>query len=308
MLKKIFYLLKPLIPRSFQISLRRELIGQNLYRNTYRWPIIEGSEKQPRDWRGWPENKKFALVITHDVEHPKGYNKVLKLMNLEKRIGFVSSFNFVPERDYKVEMNLLNTLKLNGFEYGVHGLHHDGKLFSTEKEFLRRAIFINRYLREWGAVGFRAPAMHHNLELIGKLNIKYDLSTFDTDPFEPQPDGVNTIFPFWVDGLNENRGYFEFPYTLVQDFTLFIFMNEKSPEIWIKKLDWIAENGGMALLNLHPDYVNFEDQIKFEEFPIKYYEEFLRYIKIKYAGQYWNGIPSDLADCLIIKNNDSIIN
>jgi hypothetical protein len=23
-------------------------------------------------------------------------------------------------------------------------------------------------------------------------------STFDTDPFEPQPDGMGTIFPFWV--------------------------------------------------------------------------------------------------------------
>jgi len=25
--------------------------------------------------------------------------------------------------------------------------------------------------------------MHHNLEWIGELNVKYDLSTFDTDPF-----------------------------------------------------------------------------------------------------------------------------
>jgi hypothetical protein len=31
-----------------------------------------------------------------------------------------------------------------------------------------------------------------------QLNIEYDLSTFDTDPFEPQPEGRHTIFPFWV--------------------------------------------------------------------------------------------------------------
>jgi len=47
-------------------------------------------------------------------------------------------------------------------------------------------------------VGFRAPAMHDNLEWISELNLEYDLSTFDTDPFEPQSDGVGTIFPFKV--------------------------------------------------------------------------------------------------------------
>ena len=40
--------------------------------------------------------------------------------------------------------------------------------------------------------------MLHNLEWFHDLNVKYDSSTFDTDPFEPQPDGVGTIFPFWV--------------------------------------------------------------------------------------------------------------
>ena len=37
------------------------------------------------------------------------------------------------------------------------------------------------------------------------LNIAYDASTFDTDPFEPQPDGVNTIFPFWVPRRSESE-------------------------------------------------------------------------------------------------------
>ena len=39
--------------------------------------------------------------------------------------------------------------------------------------------------------------MHHHLDWMHDLNVKYDLY-FDTDPFEPQPDGVHTIFPFWV--------------------------------------------------------------------------------------------------------------
>ena len=70
--------------------------------------------------------------------------------------------------------------------------------------------------------------MHHNLEWIGKLDIEYDLSTFDTDPFEPQPDGVGTIFPFWVERKDGRSGYVEMPYSLVQDFTLFLLMKEES--------------------------------------------------------------------------------
>ena len=100
--------------------------------------------------------------------------------------------------------------------------------------------------------------MHHNLEWIHDLDIEY-ASTFDTDPFEPQSDGVGTIFPFWVSGNSNQKGYVELPYTLPQDFTLFILMKEKNIDIWKQKLDWIAENGGMALVNTHPDYMNFDE-------------------------------------------------
>ncbi len=88
--------------------------------------------------------------------------------------------------------------------------------------------------------GFRSGFMHHELEWAHELNIKYDASTFDTDPFEPQPDGVNKIFPFWVEGPN-GTGYVELPYTLPQDFTLFVLLKEEGPETWKRKLEWLAE-------------------------------------------------------------------
>jgi len=40
--------------------------------------------------------------------------------------------------------------------------------------------------------------MLRNLDWLHHLNIEYDSSTFDTDPFEPMPDGTGTIFPFFV--------------------------------------------------------------------------------------------------------------
>lgn len=297
MLKKIFYIIKPLIPRKLQLQLRRKLIFSKLPSYKDIWPILKGSEKKPDYFVGWPEGKQFTLVLTHDVEHKRGYDRVIKLMEIEKKLGFVSSFNFVPERDYKVEKEILHTLRENGFNYGVHGLYHDGKLFSSESEFLRRASKINSYLKDWNTNGFRAPAMHHNLDWIGALNIEYDMSTFDTDPFEPQPDGVGTIFPFWVENKRHPEGgYIELPYTLPQDFTPYVLMKETTPKIWIDKLDWIAEHNGMALVNVHPDYIDFENSGKnFEEFNLNIYTDFLEYVKTKYEGKYWNPLPAEVA-------------
>jgi hypothetical protein len=49
-------------------------------------------------------------------------------------------------------------------------------------------------------------------------------------------------------------------------------MGEKTISIWKKKLDWIVEKGGMALLITHPDYMKdeineMEDNIKTVEMP-----------------------------------------
>ena len=294
MMKKLFYLIKPLIPRSFQIFLRRKLVGNQ--RNKYKeiWPIYRSSEIPPKNWAGWPEGKKFAFILTHDVELQGGHDKSVRLALLEKELGFVSSFNFVPER-YNVSSEVRNKLTELGYEIGVHGLNHDGKLFSSIKIFDERSQKINSYIKQWNAIGFRAPAMHHNLEWIHNLNIKYDLSTFDTDPFEPQADGVKTIFPFMVNKNKGEQGYWEFPYTMVQDFTLFILMKEKNINIWTKKLDWIAENGGMALVNVHPDYISFDGKPGLEEFPIQLYVDLLNYVKDKYSGKFLNILPGELA-------------
>lgn len=294
-LARIYYFIKPLIPRNLQIFLRRQIILRKRFLYSNIWPIDETACRSSDDWPGWPEQKKFALVLTHDVDTALGHEKSHSLMALEKELGFRSSFNFVPER-YEVSSALRRELQENGFEVGVHGLKHDGKLYRTKKVFTRRAVKINKYLEDWNAVGFRSPAMHHNLKWIHELNIEYDASTFDTDPFEPQSDGVNTIFPFWVKGNSDKNGYVELPYTIPQDSTLFILMKEKDIAIWKEKLDWIVKKGGMALLNVHPDYINFENRnFSIEEYSVKFYEDFLDYIKIKYEGDYWHILPKEIS-------------
>lgn len=294
-IRGIYYAIKPVLPRQMQIFLRKKwVLGRRKFYKT-KWPIDENAGEVPAGWRGWPNGKQFALVLTHDVESAIGQDRCVELMRLETKLGFRSSFNFVPE-GYSVSRELRDMLTNGGFEVGIHGLKHDGKLYRSRKIFGERARRINEYMKDWGVVGFRSPAMHHNLEWLHELNIEYDSSTFDTDPFEPQPDGMRTIFPFWVAVPSVTSGYVELPYTLAQDFTLFILMGEKTTDIWKRKLDWIADRGGMALLNTHPDYMRFNgESLKQEEYPVAYYVRFLKYVKEHYEPSYWHMLPRELA-------------
>ncbi|MBN1479172.1 hypothetical protein EH223_15875 [candidate division KSB1 bacterium] len=292
---KIYYFIKPLLPRWFQLLVRHIIAMRKRNLSHSIWPVHDGAGTPPIDWHGWPLQKRFALVLTHDVDTAKGYERIYDLFQLEKAMGLRSSFNFVPEK-YNIDRRDLCEIKRQGFEVGVHGLKHDGKLFKNYKTFIERAAKINMYLNEWKAQGFRAPCMHHNLEWMLALNIKYDASTFDTDPFEPQPDGVGTIFPFIVKGISGQHDYVELPYTLPQDCTLFVILKEKNINIWKRKLDWIVENGGMALVITHPDYMNFnEKKLAAGEYPACYYFDFLQYIIHSYHDQFWHVLPGDIA-------------
>jgi glycosyltransferase involved in cell wall biosynthesis len=320
-LNYVFYTLKPLIPRRVQIALRRRIAVYKRCKHAHIWPIDPHSATPPQGWAGWPEGKKFALVLSHDVDTARGYENVLKLVELEESMGFRSCFNFVPERYGRVSLDLMDELRRRGFGVGVHGLKHDGKLFISKRHFDRQAVRINGYLKEWETGGFTSPSMHRNLDWMTALNITYSTSTFDTDPFEPQPDGAGTIFPVVVFKESRERlavssqisppspssfpasrlpGFFiELPYTLPQDSTLFIILKEKTIDIWKGKLDWIAENGGMALLNSHPDYMDFDGDGRDELlYPVQHYIDFLQYLQRRYAGRYFHALPSALASSL----------
>ena len=317
-----YYLLKPYLPLSLRLFLRRSIAAFKRRYNKAVWPIYEPAGRTPADWPGWPEGKSFALVLTHDVEGPDGLAKCRHLAELELKMGFRSCFNFIPEGSYTVPVALRSWLIDNGFEVGVHDLKHDGKLYASHTQFRRHARRINKYLHEWDAVGFRSGFMHHHQEWLHDLNVSYDASTFDTDPFEPQPDGVNTIFPFWISPNNQSsgfdarskdistspnvsfapggrNGYVELPYTLPQDSTLFLLLREKSDDIWRTKLDWIVGRGGMVLVNVHPDYLQLKSKSILNRPSLTaedHYSSLLRYITEQHQKLMWHALPRDVAE------------
>jgi glycosyltransferase involved in cell wall biosynthesis len=285
------------MPWRLRIALRRMSARRIRRASQDDWPIDPSAFQPPQGWKGWPGGKKFALVLTHDVEGADGLAKCRQLAELELQFGVRSSFNFVPEGGYSASAELRHWLVDNGFEVGVHDLHHDGKLFSSRAGFSRKAGRINDYLRDWNAVGFRAGFMLRKLDWMHELAIEYDASTFDTDPFELQAEGAGMIFPYWVSphGPSSRGGYVELPYTLPQDSTLFLVLREATNQIWLRKTDWIASHGGMALLNVHPDYLSFGDRKGPREYSANAYAHFLTYVSERYRDEVWNPLPKDLA-------------
>ncbi|MGZ5023321.1 MAG: hypothetical protein ACXWBS_00490, partial [Chthoniobacterales bacterium] len=77
---KIYYRVKPWVPQSLRTAVRRRLAQRVRHRVEDAWPIMPGSEKPPENWQGWPDGKKFALVLTHDVEGEAGLKKCRQLM------------------------------------------------------------------------------------------------------------------------------------------------------------------------------------------------------------------------------------
>lgn len=300
----LYFLLRPFTPHPLRYWLRRRVALRKLRRVGDVWPIRAGTEHPPAPWPGWPDGKDFAVVLTHDVEGRRGLSRCSRLLDLEEAAGFRSAFFLVPEGEYRVSRELRQQIEGRGFEVAIHDLYHDGSLFRSRESFDDQAARINRYVLEWNASGFRAGFMFHNLAWQHALQVRYDASTFDTDPFEPQPDGAHTIFPFWVPGSGgQANGFVELPYTLVQDSTLFLSLGASSIDFWKRKVDWIAKHGGMVLALTHPDYMSFEHTgEQWREYPAERYRELLDYLRTRYAGRYWHALPREVAEyCATVK-------
>ena len=283
--KKIYYsLLRPLLP----IKIRQLL--QNKYNSNIKFSTYFINDdlvnyiKDKIDFNKevqnlYPNNYTSAVVLTHDVEEEHGFNFIPKLLELEEKYGFKSSWNIVPYK-YKIDEGIIKLIQDLGHEVGIHGYNHDGKLYYSEKIFNYRAKFINDAVKKYDAVGFRSPQVHRNLEWLQKLDIKYDASCFDYDPFQPFPGGTGSIWPFIV------GKFVELPYTLPQDHKLFYVLKQKDIDIWKNKANWIVKNYGMILTLTHPDYLIKRDNFKL-------YEELLDFLMG--IENTWKCLPKEIS-------------
>lgn len=257
-----YYLTRPALPRPVQLWLRRQFTrvqgrssfpawpAEDTLHDLYAWLLRLTAEVAGRPvpfLDTWPEGRTWALVLTHDVETAAGFRDIELLRTVERERGYRSSWNFVAQR-YRVDDGRLRALRAEGCEVGVHGLRHDGRDLASRRMLRRRLPAMRESAERWGAVGFRSPATQRTWEFMPRLGFGYDSSYSDTDPYEPQPGGCCTYWPYF------NQAMIELPMTLAQDHTLFFILGKAGPELWLEKARHLRQRQGMALLVTHPDY------------------------------------------------------
>jgi hypothetical protein len=263
--RELYYLIRPWMPLAFRKHLQRiYLRGWNKLAFP-KWPVdrtvdqflqellIVGLKSKrlesiPFVWF-WPDGANACAVMTHDVEEDLGKRFCSKLMDIDDSFGVPASFQIVPEVRYSVEPEFLQEIRSRGFEINVQDLNHDGRLFQEKTQFENRVKQINRYGREYGAVGFRSAVLYRNQEWFDHLDFEYDMSVPSVAHLDPQRGGCCTLMPYFVGGL------VELPVTTVQDHTLFNVMSDFSTKLWEQQIQEILKHNGFMNFIVHPDYI-----------------------------------------------------
>lgn len=289
-----FYRLRGAIPRRVQLALRRALIKRQGVPDFPKWPYDESvrdllaalaaivaAGKEIRFRWFWPSGARAALALTHDVESAAGLRNALRIAEIEAALGFRSSFNVVKSR-YEIDYGILRELSDRGFEIGVHGIWHDRSLFSTRGEFESQQELLREAAEAFGAVGFRSPATYRVPDWLADLPFEYDCTVPLSDPYEPQPGGCCSPWPYFIGDI------VELPWTMPQDHTLFTLLRHRNIELWLGQVERLRDAGGLIQAITHPDpgYLG-------EPRNARLYEAFLD--RMTKQADLWSALPRDIA-------------
>jgi peptidoglycan/xylan/chitin deacetylase (PgdA/CDA1 family) len=292
-----FYRVKRFLPRRVQIKGRRIFIRRQGLPDFPRWPVdtsvsrllrfyayclvlARGASQAEFRWF-WPAPYRAALILTHDVETAEGMSLAVELADLEQTHGFRSSFNLGGW--YDVDAGVVRELTERGFEIGIHGLRHDRTLFSSRAAFDAQRPELASLALRFGADGFRSPSTYRVFDWLGELPVSYDGSIPHSDPFEPQPGGCCSLWPFFIGDV------VELPYTLPQDYTLFTLLGHRSPTLWLEETERIVQECGLIHVLTHPDRGYLGDARNRDP-----YREFL--VALAERDEIWKPLPRELAD------------
>jgi hypothetical protein len=264
-LRNAYYFLRPMMG----VGLRRHVQRVNLsgWRNLSfpRWPVdttvedlceqllllsmkAQGIDRLPFIWF-WPDGAQSCVAMTHDVETEKGRAFCTELMDMDDALGIRASIQVVPEGSYEVSSSFIQEIRDRGFEVNIQDLNHDGHLYRSREEFLRRVRKINQYGKDYKARGFRAAVLYRNLDWYGGLDFSFDMSVPNVGHLDPQRGGCCTVMPYFVGDI------LEIPVTTTQDYMLFHLLNDYSLDLWRAQTEIIMEKNGLVSFVVHPDYV-----------------------------------------------------
>ncbi len=219
------------------------------------WAGAAARVELPLERPRYPDGRRGAVVLTHDIDSRADIGGISDLRALERRFGLPSSVGFIPQISWP-ERSVIEKLVADGCEVYCHDIRHNGKLpymsVSAIRTNFERFFDANAYARPL-LRGFRSGQLLMTPELLGVLDdwFEYDLSLPDTERGGPYGSvaGCASVYPFLIDGL------LEIPLTMPQDFFLANVERCDSQgmlSVWREKLESALSVGGVAVVNTHP--------------------------------------------------------
>ena len=242
-----------------------------------------------KTWNG----KKYACLITHDVDTKDGLLRSVTVKKLEEKYDVPSAW-YLPSAQYPLDQEIVAALTNNG-EVGSHDTKHDGRLYRLSGKKLADRLSHSKKILEkmvGGPVaGFRAPLLQHNSDILSNLKdcgYQYDSSipTWEVKhPRTMRSHGIGTVFPTRIEGMKE------LPITIMQDHQLLHVLDctpKEAIETWLSNIAVIKELGGSCVLLSHPEYNLLDTQ------GLPLYEELLN--TIAFDREMLVGLPNKICD------------
>lgn len=215
------------------------------------WRLATGAEELPSTL--WPDGKRYALVLSHDVDTARGFAQIPEIAAVEEAHGFRSSW-FVVGTQYRIDHALLDGLRQRGHEIALHGDRHDNRIaYQSPGRIERRLDACASFVSRHGVSGFRSPSLLETPTLREALRPRFrytsDVPDSESDSLIAPRRGCASCFPFL------KRGLLEIPITLPFDDKLLLSGCKAAGllDAWRAKLAWIRAVGGLAQLLLHAE-------------------------------------------------------
>jgi len=148
----------------------------------------------------WPDGRRYAFVMTHDIDSKEGMKLAGKILDEMLELGLKPCF-FLVAHGYDWDEGFCDAVRQAGGEIGLHGDIHDNRIaFESAAEAGRRLDSCREKIERHRILGFRSPSLLVSDELYKAVGTRFfwdsSVPDTDTDTLLGARRGCGTIIPY----------------------------------------------------------------------------------------------------------------
>jgi len=238
---------------------------------------------------GWPEGRRYPLMVTHDVDTKQGMAIAGTVLDEMVALGLKPCF-FLVGHGYTWDAGFVKAVQQAGGEIALHGDLHDNRIsFLSPDKAAARLDTCRGLIDTHGIRGFRAPSLLTSDALYEAVGPRFDWDSSvpdtDTHTLLGPRRGCGTVFPF------RRKGCLVLPLTMPADDRLLLlgYRGLKLVDVLRRKARHVSKLGGLMHFLTHPEPHLFGKRVLRDLFRAVFTE-------LLDSGEAWVATPSMVAD------------